>query len=130
MLLILLVMLNYAGFSQKGKDTICVNRADLVNKLKQVERLKVDSAEKVVFVEQLEEANVIIKHRSDLIQTLEARVQNYELQKMNYQATVNLQTETIKSLNSALKKQKRKTTAITIAGSLIVGGLTYLLITK
>ena len=66
MLLILLVMLNYAGFSQRV-DTICVKRADLVNKLKQVERLKVDSAEKVVFMQQLEEANIIIKHRSDLI---------------------------------------------------------------
>lgn len=122
-------MIYSGGFCQKV-DTICVNKTDLVNKLKQVERLKIDSAEKVVFMEQLEEANVIIKNRGELITTLNQQVITYDAITANYKTQYLIMEANIKSLNQSLKTERRRRAWTTGAGAVLVMGLTYLLIVK
>jgi hypothetical protein len=95
-----------------------------------IEDCKVTEAELRQAKGQLNAADGIIKHRGEMIENLSLRVTNYELQQFNLNAQMSLHEETIKALNLSLRKQKRKTTTIIIAGAVVVGGLTYLLITK
>lgn len=126
----LLILIQLEGLSQTSKDTTCLPNADLKKALVLIEQGKVTAIELEQARGHVVQLQEIVKSKSDIISTQDARITNYELQKSNYQATVNLQTETIKSLNKALKKEKSKRAFTTGAGAFLVMGLTYLLIIK
>jgi protein-disulfide isomerase len=113
---ILLATTSCAAFSQKI-DTICVDRPDLVRKLKQLETLKVQ----VVEMNQVKEQN---SELALILAVKDQRIDNYELQVLNYMAQVKIKDDVIGSLNRQLKRQKTKTFFVG-AGALLLG-LTFL----
>lgn len=129
------MILYYSAFSQN--DKICVPRADLVYKLAQVERLKVDSAERdllrdnnAMLLQRISAKDNTIVQLESALNNAEGRVRNYQLIESNQSGQIRLLNESVASLNQTLRKQKRKTTAITIGGVLVTGALTFLLLTK
>lgn len=68
----MLIITSCAAFSQRT-DTICVNKADLVRKLKQLEDYKVLAFE----AEQLRDRN---KDLTILLSVRDLRIENYEAQ--------------------------------------------------
>lgn len=106
------------GYCQKT-DTICVPKADLIRKLKQVEDLKVQAAE----ADQLRGQN---KDLAILLAVKDVRIENYENQAFNYTRQIRLKDETITLLNKSLKKQKLKTVAAGVAGILLTTSIAIL----
>lgn len=112
------ITMHFAAFSQN--DTICVSKPDLVRKLKQLEDLKV----KAVELEQLSEQ---FRLQSSLVSSQGSRIVNLEAQTRNYTGQIALKDETLRSLNKALRSQKRKTIVVGVAGIVLAGSLVWLM---
>lgn len=119
LVLIVATMMHLGAFSQKS-DTICVSKPDLVRKLKQLEDLKV----KAVELEQLSEQ---FRLQSSLVSSQGSRIVNLEAQTRNYTGQIALKDETLRSLNKALRSQKRKTIVVGVAGIVLAGSLVWLM---
>lgn len=137
MILLIGLLIAFSTTYCQKSDSLMVNRADLIRKLKQLEDCKVDQVSLTLMQEQNADLLQQVTAKDQLyhstaneLRTAIARLRNYELQGNNYQNQITLQNEAIEALNKSLKKQKRKTTVATIAGIIVAGGLTYLLITK
>jgi hypothetical protein len=91
--------------------------------LVRVEQGKADSAELSLRKTEIIDLRALIGSQDRTITGLQALNQTKDLQIGNYQTQVGV-------LTTALKKQKRKTIMVMIAGVLITSSLSYLLITK
>jgi hypothetical protein len=91
--------------------------------LVRVEQGKADSAELSLRKTEIIDLRALIGSQDRTISGLQALNQTKDLQIGNYQTQVGV-------LSTALKKQKRKTIRVMIAGVLITSSLSYLLITK
>lgn len=122
--LIVLIILGipFAGRSQTT-DTICLPILQAKKMLVRVEQGKADSAELALRKLEIIDLRAVVGSQERTVKDLQAFIQTKDLQIGNYQTQVGV-------LNTALKKQKRKTVMVMIAGVLITSSLTYLLFTK
>lgn len=121
--LIVLILLGipFAGHSQS--DTICLPIQQAKKMLVRVEQGKADSAELSLRKLEIIDLRAVVGSQERTVKDLQSFIQTKDLQIGNYQTQVGV-------LNTALKKQKRKTVMVMIAGVLITSSLSYLLITK
>jgi hypothetical protein len=130
LLVLLFVPLLSIGQTKKDTTEICIPYKAAKQMALDLNRLdSLTEVNKLTEIE-LKETQNKVKVQGSIIETMELKEDNYELQIQKEQEKFGIVEEQNEGLRKDIKKIKTKNTVIEIVGGAIVGALTYILIFK
>lgn len=128
----LLVFVPLFSFGQIKKDTTQICFPYSVGKQIALDLNKLDQLTELVKLteKELKETQNKVEVQSNIIETMELKEDNYELQIQKEEEKFKIVEEENEGLRTDIKKLKTKNTIIEIVGGAIVGALTYIVVFK
>lgn len=128
----LLVFVPLFSFGQIKKDTTQICFPYSVGKQIALDLNKLDQLTELVKLteKELKETQNKVEIQSNIIETMELKEDNYELQIQKEEEKFKIVEEENEGLRTDIKKLKTKNTIIEIVGGAIIGALTYIAVFK
>ena len=128
----LLVFVPLFSFGQIKKDTTQICFPYSVGKQIALDLNKLDQLTELVKLteKELKETQNKVEVQSNIIETMELKEDNYELQIQKEEEKFKIVEDENNGLRKDIKKLKTKNTIIEIVGGAIVGALTYIVVFK
>ena len=128
----LLVFVPLFSFGQIKKDTTQICFPYSVGKQIALDLNKLDQLTELVKLteKELKETQNKVEIQSNIIETMELKEDNYELQIQKEEEKFKIVEEENEGLRTDIKKFKTKNTIIEIVGGAIIGALTYIAVFK
>lgn len=128
----LLVFVPLFSFGQIKKDTTQICFPYSVGKQIALDLNKLDQLTELVKLteKELKETQNKVEVQSNIIETMELKEDNYELQIQKEEEKFKIVEEENEGLRTDIKKLKTKNTIIEIVGGAIIGALTYIAVFK
>jgi len=132
LIMTLLVFVPLFSFGQIKKDTTQICFPYSVGKQIALDLNKLDQLTELVKLteKELKETQNKVEVQSNIIETMELKEDNYELQIQKEEEKFKIVEEENEGLRTDIKKLKTKNTIIEIVGGAIVGALTYIVVFK
>jgi hypothetical protein len=132
LIMTLLVFVPLFSFGQIKKDTTQICFPYSVGKQIALDLNKLDQLTELVKLteKELKETQNKVEVQSNIIETMELKEDNYELQIQKEEEKFKIVEEENEGLRTDIKKLKTKNTIIEIVGGAIIGALTYIAVFK
>jgi hypothetical protein len=132
LIMTLLVFVPLFSFGQIKKDTTQICFPYSVGKQIALDLNKLDQLTELVKLteKELKETQNKVEVQSNIIETMELKEDNYELQIQKEEEKFKIVEDENNGLRKDIKKLKTKNTIIEIVGGAIVGALTYIVVFK
>jgi hypothetical protein len=132
LIMTLLVFVPLFSFGQIKKDTTQICFPYSVGKQIALDLNKLDQLTELVKLteKELKETQNKVEIQSNIIETMELKEDNYELQIQKEEEKFKIVEEENEGLRTDIKKLKTKNTIIEIVGGAIIGALTYIAVFK
>jgi hypothetical protein len=132
LIMTLLVFVPLFSFGQIKKDTTQICFPYSVGKQIALDLNKLDQLTELVKLteKELKETQNKVEIQSNIIETMELKEDNYELQIQKEEEKFKIVEEENEGLRTDIKKFKTKNTIIEIVGGAIIGALTYIAVFK
>jgi len=132
LIMTLLVFVPLFSFGQIKKDTTQICFPYSVGKQIALDLNKLDQLTELVKLteKELKETQNKVEVQSNIIETMELKEDNYELQIQKEEEKFKIVEEENNGLRKDIKKLKTKNTIIEIVGGAIIGALTYIAVFK